>query len=191
MLLPVYCIETLKHVLAQLKIPIDSTFPLRDTRYITDLAHELVQLLIISVMPNIWLCDDTTALRIRNDLKELFNLMGEAMEYLRSYSITDHLRITYLQLATTTMKLLSSIVPLELANVVISNNLKVFIRGAIMDAPMSLLHPSLHSLLLEYARVRDDSYSRARPLIPSIRSFIFTDYHYSRTIFSNFIGIPR
>ncbi|XP_020290276.1 rotatin isoform X2 [Pseudomyrmex gracilis] len=152
MFLPVYCIETLKYVLAQLSIPVDTNFPLRDVRYITDLAHELVQLLIISVMPNIWLCNDVTALRTKNDLKELFNLLGEVMEYFRGYSITDHLRITYLQLATTIMKLLSNIVPLELANIVIPDALKVSIRGAIMDAPMSLLHQPLHSLLLEYAR---------------------------------------
>lgn len=157
MFLPVYCVETLKHVLAQLSIPLDTNFPLRDVRYVTDLVHELVQLLIISVMPNIWLCNDVTALRTINDLKELFNLLGEVMEYFRGYSITDHLRITYLQLATTTMKLLSNIVPLELANVVIPDALKVSIRGAIMDAPMSLLHQPLHSLLLEYARVRESA----------------------------------
>ncbi|KAM0726292.1 Rotatin [Formica fusca] len=151
MLLPVYCIESLKHVLNQLSLPIDSTFPLRNIKYITDLTHELVQLLIISIMPNIWLCNDGTALKINDDLKALFNLMGEIMEYFES-GVVDYLRITYLHLTTITIKLLSSIVPLELADTVIPNSLKVSITNAIMDAPIYLLYPALHSMLLEYTR---------------------------------------
>ncbi|GAB1865817.1 Rotatin [Camponotus japonicus] len=152
MLLPVYCIESLKHVLNQLSLPIDSTFPLRNIKYITDLSHELVQLLIISIMPNIWLCNDDTALKISDDLKALFNLMGEVMEYFENCSNVDYLRITYLHLTTITMKLLSSIVPLELADTVIPNSLKTSIASAIMDAPIYLLYPALHSMLLEYTR---------------------------------------
>lgn len=152
MLLPVYCIESLKHVLNQLSLPIDSTFPLRNIKYITDLTHELVQLLIISIMPNIWLCNDDTALKINDDLKALFNLMGEVMEYFENDNV-DYMRITYLHLTTITIKLLSSIVPLELADTVIPNSLKVSIANAIMDAPIYLLYPALHSMLLEYTRV--------------------------------------
>lgn len=155
MLLPIYCIESLKHVLNQLSLPVDSIFPLRNIKYITDLTHELVQLLIISIMPNIWLCNDSTALKINDDLKALFNLMGEVMECFESCSNVDYLRITYLHLITITMKLLSSIVPLELADIVIPNSLKTSITNAIMDAPIYLLYPALHSMLLEYARVRD------------------------------------
>lgn len=155
MLLPVYCIESLKHVLNQLSLPIDSTFPLRNIKYITDLSHELVQLLIISIMPNIWLCNDDTALKISDDLKALFNLIGEVMEYFENCSNVDYLRITYLHLTTITMKLLSSIVPLELADTVIPNSLKTSIANTIMDAPIYLLYPALHSMLLEYTRVRD------------------------------------
>nr|XP_012230900.1 PREDICTED: LOW QUALITY PROTEIN: rotatin [Linepithema humile] len=152
MLLPVYCIESLKHVLTQLSIPVDSIFPLRNVKYVTDLTHELVQLLIISVMPNIWLCNDDMAMKINDDLKVLFNLMGEVMEYFGSCSNVDYLRITYLYLTTITMKLLSSIVPLELADSVIPNALKASITNATMDAPIYLLYPALHSMLLEYAR---------------------------------------
>lgn len=153
MFLPIYCIESLKYVLTQLSIPIDSLFPLRNIKYVTDLTHELVQLLTICVMPNIWLCNDDTALRINNDLKGLFNLMGEVMEYFGSCSNIDYLRITYLYLTTIIMRLLSSIVPLELADAVIPNTLKTSITSAIMDAPIYLLYPALHSILLEYARV--------------------------------------
>jgi len=157
MLLPIYCIESLKHVLTQLSIPIDSIFPLRNIKYITDLTHELVQLLTICVMPNIWLCNDGTASKINDDLKALFNLMGEVMEYFGSCSNVDHLRITYLYLTTIIMKLLSSIVPLELANAVIPNALKASITNAVMDAPIYLLYPALHSILLEYARVSNSN----------------------------------
>lgn len=154
MLLPVYCTESLKHVLSQLCIPpVDPIFPLRNIKYITDLTDELVQLLIISIMPNIWLWNDGTALKINDDLKALFNLMGEVMEYFRNCSSVDHLRITYLHLTAVTIKLLSSIVPLELADAVIPNNLKASITNAIMDAPIYLMYPTLHSMLLKYSRV--------------------------------------
>ncbi|XP_071558418.1 rotatin [Temnothorax nylanderi] len=156
MLLPVYCIESLKHVLTQLSIPINTLFPLRNIKYVTDLTHELVQLLTICVMPNIWLCNDGMALKINDDLKALFNLMGEVMEYFGSCSNVDHLRITYLYLTTIIMRLLSSIVPLELADAVIPNSLKESITNAIMDAPIYLLYPALHSMLLEYARQFQD-----------------------------------
>lgn len=157
MLLPAYCIESLKHVLTQLSIPINSIFPLRNIKYVTDLTHELVQLLTICVMPNIWLCNDGTALKINDDLKALFSLMGEVMEYFGSCSNVDHLRITYLYLTTIIMRLLSSIVPLELADAVIPNALKASITNAVMDPPIYLLYPALHSILLEYARTFQDA----------------------------------
>ncbi|XP_032667797.1 rotatin isoform X2 [Odontomachus brunneus] len=152
MLLPVYCVESLKLVLSQLSVPVDSNFPLRNVKYVMDLTHELVQLLIICVMPNIWLWNDGTALRINDDLRALLHLMGELMEYFASCSNVDHLRITYLHLTVVTMRLLCSIVPLELADVVIPNTLKTSITTAIMDAPIFLLHPALHSMFLKYAR---------------------------------------
>ncbi|XP_018306110.1 rotatin [Mycetomoellerius zeteki] len=181
MLLPVYCIESLKHVLTQLSIPIDSIFPLRNIKYITDLTHELVQLLTICVMPNIWLCNDDTASKINDDLKALLNLMGEVMEYFGSCSNVDHLRITYLYLTTIIMRLLSSIVPLELANVVIPNALKASITNAVMDAPIYLLYPALHSILLEYARQFQDSnqtaliklFDETRTVAKSMQSAIY------------------
>ncbi|XP_076279078.1 rotatin homolog anastral spindle 3 isoform X3 [Lasioglossum baleicum] len=152
MFIPNFCIESLKHVISQLSIPINSTFPLRNTKYITDLAHELVQLLIISVMPNIWLCNDDVAMKITEDLKILFNILGDVVQYFESYNAIDHFRITYLHLVTITMKLISNIVPLEIADIVFPKSLKTSICVAIMDAPIYFLYPKLHSVLQEYGR---------------------------------------
>lgn len=153
MLIPTFCIDTMKHVISQLSIPINSTFPLRNIKYITDLVYELVQLLITSVMPNVWLCNDDMALKTTEDIKTLFNMLGDVIEYFGNYSTIDHFRITYLHLLTITMKLLSNIVPLEIANVVFPKSLKTSICVAIMDAPIYFLYPSLHSVLQEYGRV--------------------------------------
>ncbi|KAG7209111.1 hypothetical protein KM043_015257 [Ampulex compressa] len=152
MLIPTYCIESLKHTIAQLSIPVNPSFPLRDIKYITDLAYELVQLLIISIMPNIWLCNDDMALKINEDLKALFDMLGEVIEYFESYSSVDHFRITYLHLVSIAVKLLSNIVPLEIADLMLSKSLKMSICNAIMDAPIYLMYPKLHSMLQEYAR---------------------------------------
>ncbi|XP_076653624.1 rotatin homolog anastral spindle 3 isoform X2 [Halictus rubicundus] len=152
MLIPNFCIESLKHVISQLSIPINSTFPLRNTKYITDLAHELVQLLITSVMPNIWLCNDDVAMKITEDLKILFNMLGDVVQYFESYHAIDHFRITYLHLVTIMMKLISNIVPLEIADVVFPKTLKTSICVAIMDAPIYFLYPKLHTVLQEYGR---------------------------------------
>lgn len=153
MLVPNFCIETLKDVISQLSIPISSISPLRNTKYVTDLMYELVQLLIISIMPNIWLCNDEMALKVAEDMKTLFGTLGDVIEYFGNYSAIDHFRITYLQLVTITVKLLSSIVPLELADLVFPKSLKTSICVAIMDAPIYFLYPKLHSMLQEYGRV--------------------------------------
>ncbi|XP_015437120.1 PREDICTED: rotatin [Dufourea novaeangliae] len=150
MLIPTFCIESLKHVISQLSIPINSTFPLKNIKYITDLAYELVQLLITSVMPNIWLCNDDMALRITENMKLLFNILGDVLQYFENYSTIDHFRITYLHLVTITMKLLSNIVPLEIADAVFPKSLKTSICTAIMDAPIYFLYPRLHLILQEY-----------------------------------------
>ncbi|XP_043258441.1 rotatin [Colletes gigas] len=152
MLVPTFCVESLRHVISQLSIPVNSTFPLRNIKYITDLAYELVQLLITSVMPNIWLCNDNMALKVTEDMKTLFGILGDVVQYFESYSTMDHFRITYLHLITITMKLLSNIVPLEIADVVFPMSLKTSICIAIMDAPIYFLYPNLHSVLQEYGR---------------------------------------
>ncbi|XP_053987608.1 rotatin [Hylaeus volcanicus] len=152
MLLPTFCIESLKHVISQLSIPLDSKFPLRNTKYITDLAYELLQLLISSVMPNVWLCNDNIAVKVTEDMKTLFSILGDAIQYFQNYSTMDHYRITYLHLASITMKLLSSIVPLEIADVVFPKSLKTLICIAIMDGPIYFLYPNLHSVMQEYGR---------------------------------------
>ncbi|CAL7947029.1 unnamed protein product [Xylocopa violacea] len=152
MLIPTFCIETLKHVTSQLSIPINETFPLTNIKYITDLLYELVQLLIISVMPNIWLCNDDIAMKVTEDMKILFSILGDVIEYFGNYSAIDHFRITYLHLVTITMKLLSNIVPLEISDVVFPKSLKTSICVAIMDAPIYFLYPKLHSTLQEYGR---------------------------------------
>nr|XP_031848371.1 rotatin isoform X1 [Nomia melanderi] len=152
MLIPTYCIESLRHVISQLSIPVNSAFPLRNIKYITDLVYELVHLLTTSIMPNIWLCNDNVALKITEDMKTLFNMLGDVIQYFESYSTIDHFRITYLHLLTITMKLLSSIVPLEIADVVFPKSLKTSICTAIMDAPIYLLYSRLHSVLQDYGR---------------------------------------
>lgn len=153
MLIPNFCIESLKHVISQLSIPSNSTFPLRNTKYITDLAYELVQLLITSIMPNIWLCNDDVAMKITEDLKILFSMLGDVIQYFGSYNTIDHFRITYLYLVTITMKLISNIVPLEIADVVFPKSLKTSICIAILDAPIYFLYLRLHTVLQEYGRV--------------------------------------
>ncbi|XP_015602257.1 rotatin isoform X2 [Cephus cinctus] len=152
MTIPMYCIESLKHVITLLSIPINSTFPLKNVKYVMDLTYELVQLVITSVMPTIWLCRDGVALKIHEDLKSLMQLFGEVMEYFGKYSSVDHCRITYLHLVCIVNKMLSNIVPLELADLVLPKSLKISISIAIIDAPIYLLYPGLHSTLQEYAR---------------------------------------
>ncbi|XP_034182443.2 rotatin homolog anastral spindle 3 isoform X1 [Osmia lignaria lignaria] len=152
MFIPTFCIESLKHVISQLSIPVNTTLSLRNIKYVIDLTYELVQLLIISVMPNIWLCNDDMALKITEDMKALFGILGDVIEYFGNYSTIDHFRITYLHLVTVTMKLLSNIVPLEIADAIFPKSLKTSMCVAIMDAPIYLLYPRLHSILQEYCR---------------------------------------
>lgn len=153
MLIPIFCIETLKHVISQLSISTNSTLILRSTKYVTDVIYELVQVLIISVMPNVWLCNDDIALKVIEDIKVLFGMLGDVIEYFGNYSTIDDFRITYLHLISITMKLLSHIVPLEIADVIFPKSLKTSICVAIMDAAIYFLYPKLHSILQEYGRV--------------------------------------
>lgn len=153
MLIPIFCIETLKRVISQLSISTNSTLILRSTKYVTDVIYELVQVLVISVMPNVWLCNDDIALKVIEDMKVLFGMLGEVIEYFGNYSTIDDFRITYLHLISITMKLLSHIVPLEIADVIFPKSLKTSICVAIMDAAIYFLYPKLHSILKEYGRV--------------------------------------
>ncbi|KAK0170662.1 hypothetical protein PV328_008487 [Microctonus aethiopoides] len=152
MLIPTYCIETFNHVLRLLSVQVDISRPLRNIKTMMDLSSELVQLLTLSVTPTIWLYPDGMSLKTHEDLKSLMVLLGDVLEYLRSYSMMDYCRITYLQLLTITMKLLSSLVPLELAELVLPDTLKMSISIAIMDAPIYLIYSSLNILLQEYVR---------------------------------------
>lgn len=153
MLIPIFCIETLKRVISQLSISTNSTLILRSTKYVTDVIYELIQVLVISVMPNVWLCNDDIALKVIEDMKVLFGMLGEVIEYFGNYSTIDDFRITYLHLISITMKLLSHIVPLEIADVIFPKSLKTSICVAIMDAAIYFLYPKLHSILQEYGRV--------------------------------------
>lgn len=153
MTIPTYCIETLKNIIMFLGLPINPAFPLMNIKDVTDLAYELVRLLNISILPNIWLCGDSESLKINENLKVLLNLLGEVIEYLASYISLDYCRVTYLHLICITTKLLSNIVPLELANLVLARPLKLAIVAAVMDAPTYLMYPQIHTILLEYARV--------------------------------------
>ncbi|XP_046424633.1 rotatin [Neodiprion fabricii] len=152
MTIPTYCIQTLKNILLLLGLPIDPAFPLTNVMHVTDLASELIRLLNISLLPNIWLCGDSESLKVNESLKTLLNLLGEIIEYLASYSSLDHCRVTYLQLVCITTKLLSNLVPLELADLILAKPLKHAIVTAVMDAPTYLMYPDMHTILQEYAR---------------------------------------
>lgn len=154
MTIPTYCIETLKNVIMLLGLPIDPAFPLTNVKDVMDLAYEIVRLLNSSILPNIWLCGDNESLKITDNLKVLLKLLGEVMEYLGSYVSLDHCRVTYLHLVSITTKLISSVVPLELADLILAKPLKLAIVAAVMDAPTYLMYPQVHTILQEYARVR-------------------------------------
>lgn len=152
-LIPIYCIETLKRILSLLaSSPLEAPFSLRDIKSMLDLSLELVYLLTTSLLPSIWLATDILSLGINDDLKCLMRQLGELMEcYGPSGAV--HRRITYLRVVCLANKFLSAIVPLELADTVVPKILKMFITRAVMDAPMFLMYPGLSAALEQYARV--------------------------------------
>ncbi|XP_008212651.1 rotatin isoform X1 [Nasonia vitripennis] len=150
--IPHYCTETLIHVLKLLSIPNNPTRPLKIVRLIADLAYELVQLLITSVMPTVWFCNDNVALKIHDNVKTLFEMLGEILDYFEQFNSVDYYRTTYIFFLWISVKLISNIMPLELADQVIPKNMKLCICNAIMDAPIYLMYSSLHVTLQEYAR---------------------------------------
>ncbi|XP_066591011.1 rotatin isoform X2 [Prorops nasuta] len=152
MLLPNYCIDSLKLVISQLSIPINTSFPLKINKYITDLTYELVQLLISSIKPNIWLCNDAVALKIQENMASLLMLFGEVIIYFENYKSLDHFRITHLHLLMALVKLISFSVPLELADTVLPKILREAICRSLIDAPIYLMYPALHTTLQTYAR---------------------------------------
>ncbi|XP_008548822.1 rotatin [Microplitis demolitor] len=152
MLIPNYCIEVLSYALKLLTISDDSLRPLKDVKNILDLSWELVQLLTVSVMPSIWFSSDGLSLKIHENLKLLLKLIGDVLEYCRSYSTADNWRITYLRLLCIVTKLLSSLVPLELAEYILPSSLKISMCVGVMDAPIYLMYPDLNVILQEYAR---------------------------------------
>ncbi|KAK2582399.1 hypothetical protein KPH14_004718 [Odynerus spinipes] len=180
MLISSYCIETLKRVIAQLNFPNDPIFPLKNIKHIVDLIHELVQLLLITIMPNIWLCNDGMARKISEELKMLLTLLGDSLEYFASYSNMDYHRITYLHLLCITVNLLSNIVPFEVADIILPTLIKNAISVALMDAPIYLMYPKLHSALQVYAQHLEDSkkstiikvFDETRVIIKSMRAAI-------------------
>jgi hypothetical protein len=151
MLLPIYCIESLKYVLFQLSVPVDSTLPLRNIKHIVDLAHELVRLLVMSITPYIWFHKYET--KIQDDLKTLFELLGEMMRDFYDWNNVDYLRITYLHLITITMRLLDDLVPLNMAQITVPDTLQEFIVQIEADASINLLYPELYIVISSYARV--------------------------------------
>jgi hypothetical protein len=155
MYIPHYCTETLINILKLLSIPNDTNCPLKLVRYIADLAYELIQLFITSVMPTVWFCNDNIALKIHQNVKTLFELLSEILDYFGEFNSVDYYRITYIYFLWTSVKLMSNIIPLELADQVIPKKMKLSICTAIMDAPIFLMYSSLHVTLQEYARVID------------------------------------
>lgn len=152
MLIPNFCIEVFTSTLKLLTIYDDSLRPLKDIKNILDLTWELVQLLILSVMPNIWFSTDQLSLKIHENLKFILKLLGDVLEYCKSYCAADNWRITYLRLLCIVTKLLSSLVPLELAEYIVPSALKTALCVGIMDAPIYLMYPDLNIILQEYTR---------------------------------------
>ncbi|XP_074116184.1 rotatin homolog anastral spindle 3 [Cotesia typhae] len=152
MLIPNFCIEVFTSTLKLLTIYDDSLRPLKDIKNILDLTWELVQLLILSVMPNIWFSTDQLSLKIHENLKFILKLLGDVLEYCRSYCAADNWRITYLRLLCIVTKFLSSLVPLELAEYIIPSALKTALCVGVMDAPIYLMYPDLNIILQEYTR---------------------------------------
>ncbi|XP_063972672.1 rotatin [Diachasmimorpha longicaudata] len=151
MLIPNYCIEILTNTLRLLNHQLQGR-PLETIKSVVGVSSELVDLLKMSLMPSVWLCSDSLSLKIHEDLKTLMKLLGDVLEFLRSYSTIDSWRITYLQLLSITIKLLSSLVPLEVSDYVLPGALKMSLAVALMDAPIYLIHSGLHSTLQEYAK---------------------------------------
>lgn len=151
--IPNFCTETLATVLKLISIPNDSVRPLKIVRYIADLVYELVQLFITSVMPTVWFCNDNVALKIHENVKVLLEILSEILDYFGQFNNVDYYRATYLYFLWTTIKLLSNIIPLEVADQVIPKRMKVSLCTAIMDAPVYLMYQPLHATLQEYARV--------------------------------------
>lgn len=141
------------NILKLLSIPNDPTRPLKIVRLVADLAYELVQLLITSVMPTVWFCNDNIALKIHDNVKTLFEMLSEILDYFEQFSSVDYYRTTYVFFLWISVKLISNIMPLELADQVIPKKMKLSICNAIMDAPIYLMYSSLHVTLQEYARV--------------------------------------
>ncbi|KAI4475480.1 hypothetical protein M0802_015139 [Mischocyttarus mexicanus] len=193
MLIPSYCIETLKHVISQLNIPNDSTFPLKNIKYIVDLIHELVQLLLITVMPNIWICNDSMAKKISDELKMLLTLLGDSLEYFGNCSIMDYHRITYLHLLCITVNLLSNIVPFEVADIILTKSVKISMSFALMDASIYLMYPKLHTALQVYIQHLEDSnvlaimkvFDETRVIIKSMQAAICSIKDTSRGSYSD------
>ncbi|XP_043499586.1 rotatin isoform X2 [Polistes fuscatus] len=195
MLIPTYCIETLKHVISQLNIPNDSTFPLKNIKYIVDLIHELVQLLLITVMPNIWICNDSMAKKMSDELKMLLTLLGDSLEYFGSYSSIDYHRITYLHLLCITVNLLSNIVPFEVANIILTKSIRNSMSIALMDASIYLMYPKLHTALQIYIQHLEDSnelatikvFDETRVIIKSMQAAICSIKDSSRGSYSDML----
>ncbi|XP_043271648.1 rotatin [Venturia canescens] len=156
MSVPFYCTETLKNVLSLFsQLPIDSS-PLKIVKNILELSSELVNLVIISLKPSIWLSNDTISLNVNENLKSLLRLLAELMEYFGPSSIDLH-RIIYLQIVCLVEKILSNLVPLEIADIVLPKNLKVSIAQCLLDAPIFLISDGLNLNLEQYARQFTDS----------------------------------
>lgn len=181
MTLPFYCTETMKNVVSLFsQLPMDSS-TLKIVKNVLELSTELVNLLIVSLKPSIWLASDTVSLNVNEDLKSLMSLLAELLEYFGPSSIDYH-RIIYLHIACLVEKILSNLVPLEIADIVLPKNLKISIARLLMDAPIFLINRPLNSNLEQYARVSH--------FFPSnlLQNKLFRNFHYFEfSLFSIFI----
>lgn len=154
MSLPSYCLDTLFCVINLLNNTISSTRPLKVIKEVAYVIYELINLLISSITPTIWFCNNPTSIKISQSIKTLFNYLSEILNYYEQFISTDYFRITYLFFLNVTIKFISHLVPLEVCDQILPKSMKLCICNTLMDGSLFLLYPSLHETLNEYAKVR-------------------------------------
>ena len=154
MSLPNYCLDTLFCVVKLLNSSTNSSRPLKIIKEAAYVIYELISLLISSITPMLWFCNNPTSSKISQNIKILFNYFSEILNYYEQFTSTDHFRLTYLFFLNVTIKFISHIVPLEISDQVLPKSIKLSICNTLMDGSLFLLYPTLHETIHEYAKVR-------------------------------------
>lgn len=104
-------------------------------------------------MPTVWFCDNVESIKICDYLKSLFQLFSEILSYFDKFSNEDSYKVTYLYFLWITIRMISGLVPLEVADEILPKEMKFSLCMAAMNAPIYLLYPELHATIQEYVRV--------------------------------------